>query len=186
MFFRLKPTKTGQVLKLIESYRDSSSVPRHRTVVSLGNAPLERADWKPVAKAVEDLLYKGPELFPRALTENQAAWVDRIIKQVNTEGKWHPYMPARKNADVIDGVVADKVTHTCTAELGTVLIGLTAWQRLGMPELLQSLDFNNDQDLRAAISVINRFVHPSCEHNKLDFHLCVGLSFSMDKYYFGV
>ncbi|NLB55963.1 MAG: IS1634 family transposase [Lentisphaerae bacterium] len=175
MFFRLKPTKTGQVLKLIESYRDSSSVPRHRTVVSLGNAPLERADWKPVAKAVEDLLYKGPELFPRALTENQAAWVDRIIKQVNTEGKWHPYMPARKNADVIDGVVADKVTHTCTAELGTVLIGLTAWQRLGMPELLQSLDFNNDQVLSAAISVINRLVDPSSEHSLLDWYRCTGL-----------
>ncbi|NLB54955.1 MAG: IS1634 family transposase [Lentisphaerae bacterium] len=180
MFFRLKSTKSGQVLKLIESYRDSSSVPRHRTVVSLGNAPLERADWKSVAKAVEDLLYKGPELFPKALTENQSAWVDRIIKQVNTEGKWHPYMTARKNADVVDGVVADKVTHTGTAELGTVLIGLSAWQRLRMPELLQSLDFNNDQVLSAAISVINRLVDPSSEHSLLDWYRRTGLPELMD------
>jgi transposase len=175
MFFRLKSTNSGQVLKLIESYRDSSSVPRHRTVVSLGNAPLERADWKSVAKAVEDLLYYGQELLPRALTDNQSVWVDRIVKQVNSEGKWHPFVPPRKDANIIDGVVVDKVTHTDTAELGTVLVGLTAWQRLGMPELLQNLGFNNDQSLSAAISVINRLVDPSSEHSLLDWYRRTGL-----------
>ena len=175
MFFRLKSTNSGQVLKLIESYRDSSSVPRHRTVVSLGNAPLERADWKSVAKAVEDLLYYGQELLPGALTDNQSVWVDRIVKQVNSEGKWHPFVPPRKDANIIDGVVVDKVTHTDTAELGTVLVGLTAWQRLGMPELLQNLGFNNDQSLSAAISVINRLVDPSSEHSLLDWYRRTGL-----------
>ena len=49
MFFRLKTTKSGQVLKLIESYRDDTARPRHRAVVSLGNAPIACADWKPIA-----------------------------------------------------------------------------------------------------------------------------------------
>ena len=53
MFFRLKATRSGQVLKLVESYRDDTARPRHRAVASLGNASLALADWKPVAKAVE-------------------------------------------------------------------------------------------------------------------------------------
>lgn len=39
MFFRLKPTRSGQVLKLVESYRDDTARPRHRAVASLGVAP---------------------------------------------------------------------------------------------------------------------------------------------------
>ena len=35
MFFRLKATRSGQVLKLIESYRDDTAMSRHRTVASL-------------------------------------------------------------------------------------------------------------------------------------------------------
>ena len=123
MFFRLKTTKSGQVLKLIESYRDAASVPRHRTVVSLGNAPLSCSDWKPVAKAVEEILYKREELFPRELSDEQATWVDRITRQVANEGKWSAFVSAVERPDVIDGVLANEVTHTNTAELGTVLVG---------------------------------------------------------------
>ena len=175
MFFRLKSTKSGQVLKLIESYRDSASVPRHRTVASLGNAPLNRLDWKPVAKAVEDRLYNRPELFPRELSSEQSGWVDLITKQVNSEGKWHPFMQPKSDSAVIDGVLAEKVTHTDTAELGTALVGWETWKRLGMPGLLKNLGFNNSQCQSAAISVINRLVDPGSEHSLLDWYRRSGL-----------
>lgn len=180
MFFRLKSTNSGQVLKLIESYRDSASVPRHRTVASFGNAPLQRSDWKPVAKAVEDILYDRKELFLRDLSEEQAAWVDRITRQVSNEGKWHPFVTQEQQSEVIDGVLADGVTHTDTAELGTVLVGWETWKRLGMPELLKSLGFNHDQSLSAAISVINRLVDPCSEHSLLEWYRRTGLPELLD------
>ena len=84
MFFRLKPTRSGQVLKLIESYRDDTARPRHRAVASLGDAPLAPADWKSIAKAVEDRLYGRDSMFARNLCEVQLQWVDRIVRQVSS------------------------------------------------------------------------------------------------------
>ena len=106
MFFRLKETRTGQVLKLVESYRDPAERPRHRAVASLGNAPLARKDWKPVAKAVEDRLYGRVVLLARDPSAEHAAWVDRIAHPGNLEARFtnallydHPVAyPRRANA----------------------------------------------------------------------------------------
>ena len=123
MFFRLKETHSGQVLKLIESYRDDACKPRHRTVASLGNAPIAPADWKPIAKAVEDRLYGREALLERELSEAQRPWVDRIVRQASSEGRWHPFAGPAADEEHIDGVRAEAVSHTDTAELGPVLLG---------------------------------------------------------------
>jgi transposase len=175
MFFRLKETRSGQVLKLVESYRDDTARPRHRAVVSLGNAPLAREDWKPVAKAVEDRLYGRETLLARELSAEHAAWVDRIVRQVGSEGRWQPFAGPAPDEEYLDGVCALAVSHTDTAELGPVLSGWETWKRLGMPELLNTLGFNRSQSQAAAISVINRLVDPTSEHSLLDWYRRTGL-----------
>jgi hypothetical protein len=52
MFFRIKHSPSGQVLQLLESYRNPQNQPRQRVVISLGDAALAQPDWKPVAAAV--------------------------------------------------------------------------------------------------------------------------------------
>ena len=175
MFFRLKITRSGQVLRLVESYRDEAARPRHRAVASLGNAPIGRPDWKPVAKAVEDRLYGREALLERALSQTQAQWVDRIVRQVGNEGKWQPLPQPAVSEETIDGVRADAVSHTDTAELGPVLLGWETWKRLGMPELLQTLGFNRSQSQAVAISVINRLADPASEHSLPDWYRRTGL-----------
>lgn len=175
MFFRLKPTRSGQVLKLIESYRDDTARSRHRAVASLGDAPLASSDWKPIAKAVEDRLYGHDSMFPRNLSETQLQWVDRIVRQVSSEGRWHPFAKTANNAEVINGVQADAVSHTDTAALGPVLVGWEIWKRLGMRELLAGLGFSRSQNHAAAISVINRLANPSSEHSLPDWYRRTGL-----------
>ena len=175
MFFRLKTTRSGQVLRLVESYRDEAARPRHRAVVSLGNAPIERADWKPIAKAVEDRLYGCEAMLERTLSEAQTQWVDRIVRQVGNEGRWQPLAAAPANEDLLDGVRADAVSHTDTAELGPVLLGWEIWKRLSMPELLETLGFNRSQSQAAAISVINRLADPTSEHSLMDWYRRTGL-----------
>ena len=175
MFFRLKEARSGQVLKLVESYRDDTARPRHRAVASLGNAPLAREDWKPVAKAVEDRLYGRETLLARELSAEHAAWVDRIVRQVGSEGRWHPFAGLAAEEEYLDGVRALAVSHTDTAELGTVLSGWEIWKRIGMPELLSTLGFNSSQSQAAAISVINRLADPTSEHSLLDWYRRTGL-----------
>lgn len=170
MFFRLKKTKSGQVLKLIESYRDEESVPRHRTVASLGDAPIDRGNWKPIAKAVEDRLHGRDDLIERDLNDVEQQWADRIVRQVESEGRWSAKHEAGHTGPVIDGVLADKVSHTETAELGSVLVGWRTWQKLGMPQLLGTLGFNRAQSDAAAISVMNRLIEPVSEHSLLDWY----------------
>lgn len=170
MFFRLKKTKSGQVLKLIESYRDESSIPRHRTVVSLGDAPIESASWKVIAKTVEDRLYGREELIARELSDADQEWVDRLVRQVESEGRWSTTREAKHVGPVIDGVLADKVSHRATAELGSVLVGLQTWKKLGMPQFLDTLGFNKAQCDAAAISVLNRLIDPVSEHSLLDWY----------------
>ena len=55
MFFRLKHSKSGQVLQLLESYRNGQGQPRQRVVISLGNAKIVEKDRGLVAKAIEKL-----------------------------------------------------------------------------------------------------------------------------------
>jgi transposase len=175
MFFRLKTTRSGQVLRLIESYRDDAARPRHRAVVSLGNAPIACTDWKPIAKAVEDHLYGRAGLLARKLSDVHMQWVDRIVRQIGSEGSWKAFAKPSRTGEVIDGVRAEAVSHTDTAELGPVLVGWTIWKRLGMPELLNTLGFNHSQSQAAAISVINRLVDPVSEHSLPDWYRRTGL-----------
>lgn len=175
MFFRLKKTKSGQVLTLIESYRDNIGTSRHRTVASLGDAGIEPSQWKSIAKCVEARLYGYPSLFPLQSSEDERQWVDRIVRQVSSEGRWEPFPGISTSEPIIDGVLIDRVAHTDSAELGPVLIGWTIWRRLGFPELLAGSGFNRSQRDAAAISVINRLVAPTSEHRLLDWYRRTGL-----------
>lgn len=175
MFFRLKKTKSGQVLKLIESYRDETSQPRHRTVVSLGNSPIDQSSWKAIAKTVEDRLYGRVNLIDRNLSNVEQHWVDRLVRQIEGEGRWSPESPSRPSSEFIDGVIAEQVSHTATAELGPVLVGWRTWNKLGMPQLLQGLGFNRAQSEAAAITVLNRLIDPVSEHSLLNWYRSTAL-----------
>ena len=94
MFFRLKQSPSGQVLQLLESYRNPQGQPRHRVVLSLGDAPLAQEDWKAVAATVADQLYGQTPLVPAALSDRARQYVDSITRRVLREGRWLPLRPA--------------------------------------------------------------------------------------------
>jgi isopentenyl diphosphate isomerase/L-lactate dehydrogenase-like FMN-dependent dehydrogenase len=104
MFFRLKATATGQVVKLLESYRDGAGKSRHRTVASLGNASINWEERRAIAKAVAGRLYGQGELVVRDLSEEAGQWVDRIVRQVSREGRWRALEPLHGAGERIEGV----------------------------------------------------------------------------------
>lgn len=166
MFLRRKNSPSGRVLQLLESYRNPQGQPRHRVVVSLGDAALAAADWKDVAAVVSAQLYNQPLLLPPTLSPNAQEWADSIIRRVLREGRWLPLRPvkASASAETLDGVLVDEVTHGQSAVLGPVLLAYHAWKALRLPEALSALGFNPTQQALAAATVINRLVEPLSEH----------------------
>lgn len=171
MFFRRKKSPSGRVLQLLESYRNPQGQPRHRVVVSLGDAPLADTQWKPVAAAVSAQLYGQPLLVPPELSAQGQQWVDSIARRVLREARWLPLRPvvAEPQAECLDGVLVDQVTHGQSAVLGPVWLAHHAWKELGLPEALSRLGFNPRQQALAAAAVINRLVEPLSEHALADW-----------------
>jgi len=158
MFFRNKKTKTGVVLKLLESYRDHEGVPRHRTVTSLGNAAIPIKERKIIAREVDRILYNKPDQYPLIKIEFSkiaSEWIDKIIRKVTNEGKWSPVKESKKTSECIDGVLQNEVEHTNTTLLGPVLAGWEAWKSLRMEEHLLTAGFSKPQCDTAAISVLH-------------------------------
>lgn len=175
MFFRTKKSPSGQCLQLLESYRNAQGEPRHRVVVSLGDASIAQVDRPRIARLVEQRLRGQAELACVSDPARVLGLADSIAKRIEREGRWRPAPaldcpgPGAGQGVVLDGVLADQITHTHTTPLGPSLVGWEAWQRLGMPALLESLGFNPAQAQAAAASVINRLVDPGSELALVDW-----------------
>jgi transposase len=166
MFFRHKTSPSGRVLQLLESYRNPQGQPRHRVVISLGDAALAKADWQPVAAAVSARLYGQQELALDGLCASAAGWVDSIARRVVREGRWLALraVVVSPRAESLDGVLVDEITHTQHALLGPVWLAKHAWEALAFPAALAKLGFNPRQQALAAALVINRLAGPLSEH----------------------
>jgi transposase len=167
MYFREKTTPSGQVLQLVESFRNDEGQPRQRVVVSLGDALIAQQDRPLVASLVEHQLYGQGELPELGTAESVLRWSQRIVGCVRAEKKWMPLGQSRdlcSPGKSVDGVLIEQLDHDSKADLGSVLVGLDAWQRLGMDECLEQLGFNPAQRLAATLDVINRLVDPVSEN----------------------
>jgi hypothetical protein len=162
MFFRIKQLKSGNVLQLVESYRNDDNQPRQRLVVSLGSADIPKLHWREVAERVEAKLYSRPEqpYLDHDDAEALSNWVRLIVNRIQRDGKWMKRCTDTEPQKVIDGVVAENVTHSNTAILGPSLLGRHAWEQLGMDDLLGNLGMNRSQRDCAAALVINRLCDP--------------------------
>ena len=176
MFFRCKQSPSGQCLQLLEAYRNAQGQPRHRVVVSLGDANIPQAERPLIARMIEQRLCGQPELAGTSQNNPGASELaEAIVKRIEREGRWRsvprpePKEPATGQADGVDGVLVDQITHTHTTPLGPTLVALEAWRQLGMPALLESLGFNPAQAQAAAASVINRLVDPGSELALVDW-----------------
>jgi transposase len=173
LYFRLKRNPCGQCLQLLEAYRNAHGNPRHRIVVSLGNASIAEAEQPAIARAVELKLHGQGELVAAPLSVQAQGWVDTILRRIDRQGGSHPAPPAARPTtapgEILEAVLVDQVTHTHTSPLGPTLVGLAVWHHLGMPRVLDQLGFNPAQAQAAAITVIHRLVSPGSERALLEW-----------------
>ena len=162
MYFYRKKSKSGRCLQLLESYRPKgTSSPRHRVVVSLGDAEIP-AEWLRelavlvTSRLTGDQLLLAPELPPEALV-----WADRIVHEVERRRAERDSESSRRT---LDGVLVDQVEHSQATALGPVLVGLHAWDALGMDKTLAGNGFNPKQRQAACALVLGRLAEPLSEH----------------------
>lgn len=178
MFLRLKKTDSGQVLKLLESYRDPDGIPRHRTIVSLGNPTISKDDYSIIARMVESHFKNTTlDMFDSVeATDEILGWVDRIVHQIENEKKWTPDGKSEPSSSgTIVKVNTASVSHEHTSELGPVLVGVHAWNELGLDQILRSCEMPESRIHSACVAVVNRLVDPVAENSLLDWYRSTAL-----------
>src|SRR5208337_3818585 len=122
MFFRRKQSPSGRVLQLLESYRNLQGQPRHRVVISLGDAPLAPEDWKTVAGVLVDQVTHSQSavLGPALLAYH--AWQQLGLSAALSGLGFNPTQQALAAATVINRLVEPLSEHALAQWLaGTAL-----------------------------------------------------------------
>jgi hypothetical protein len=189
MYLRIKTTPTGSVVQLVESFRDAEGRPRQRIRLSLGDASLPQSLWPLVVRGVEAQLTGQEDLSLIAVSSEVAGWVDKMVRALDIRmpptlttvapafaGAGESVLTQEKAelssseicdglpALVLNGVLADRITHQDTTLLGPVLVAMKAWEVLKMPQILTELGFNRSQQQAVTAEVVNRLVDPVSEH----------------------
>lgn len=197
MFFKETRTrKSGSpVLQLVESIRTDQG-PRQKVIVSLGTEiSIPRKLRQQVAACVKTRLLGELVLFE---DDQVSLYADRIVKRIQTEGKWQKAHDKLKEAENTKqdrqtaDVYLDEIQHSYSRSLGAVLIGHHFWQMLRFPEILTECGFNRSQLVTAEITVLNRLIAQDSEHAITDWLKTVAIdellgvdssSFGDDRFY---
>jgi len=165
MFFRTKTIRGTVVLQLVESYRNPEGLPRQRVLASLGDASVPVAERGTIAKEVELRLRGEQSLLPARLSREGAEWVARILR-IAEQSRAIPLAPGTSRLDgvMVEGIRADHVVG-----FGPHLVGLKAWEALGLSAVLSGLGMEADRIALAELMVINRLVEPLSEWALIDW-----------------
>ncbi len=159
MFFREKVSRGSRVLQLVESFRNAEGKPRQRVLASLGDADVPQNELKPIARAVEQRLRREESLWPVELSAEAAAWVVRIVR-IAEQTRAVPLKPGTTH---LDGVVVDRIRTDDVAGFGPHLVGLGAWDALGLSSILKRHGMSDERIALSQMMVINRLVEPLSE-----------------------
>ena len=181
MFFKQTYSRNSKapVLQLVENIRTAKG-PRQRVVVSLGTYfKIAKSIRSDVARIVKERLLGQLPLF--AQEPNLIAYADKIVKKIQTEGKWNSarervckFIEETQNNRTAE-VFIDEVCHGYSRQLGTVLIGHHFWQRLNFANILKGCGFNERQIKTAEISVLNRLIAQDSEYSIISWLQTVAL-----------
>lgn len=168
MFFRETHSRTSKkpIIQLIQNMRTPKG-PRQRIVVSMGTkTPIPKKMRSNIAKLVEERLIGQKSLFASEEDPKITNYVDRIVKKIQTDGKWRSERKQVKNIredkDTAE-VFIDEVEHSQDRILGPLLVGHHFWKRLNFPQILADCGFNDSQIATAELSVLNRLIAQGSE-----------------------
>jgi len=129
-------------------------------VASLGDADIPDEWLDALAVLVSSRLTGEPLLLAPAVPPDVLAWVERIAHNVERKRRNRDGIPG----ETLDGVLVERVDHSHSTVLGPLLVGLHAWEKLGMDGVLNSLGFTAAQRQAACALILGRLAEPMSEH----------------------
>lgn len=126
----------------------------------MGDADIPDERFDPLAALVAGSLRNEPLFLASELPREAMEWVERIVTQVERGRRDRPVAVGEQ----IDGVVVDQVEHSHSTLLRPLVVGLHAWNALGMGGLLVAQGFSRGQRQAACALVLGRLAEPMSEH----------------------
>jgi hypothetical protein len=157
MYLARKTTPSTPVLQLLRSYRNADNKPRHEVIISLGDLPIPREDFKAVSKELDRIISGQQSLFDA--DDRIQEWAEYIYGELQKSGHLEKLFEPSEFEEIVE-VIPTEIEHEDSRSLGPELAALQAWKDLDMESVLRSLGFSRTQIRDTAISVINRR-HPS-------------------------
>ncbi len=161
MYLARKNTPTTPVLQLLRSYRNADNKPRHEVIISLGDLPIPREDFKAVSKELDRIISGQQSLFDADNRIQQ--WAEYIYEALRKSGHLEKLFEPSEFEETVE-VIPTEIEHEDARSLGPELAALQAWKDLDMESVLKSLGFSKTQIRDTAISVMNRLCDPVSEH----------------------
>ena len=131
-------------------------VPRQRDILILKNFRVVKEEWKLLVSLVKAKL-SGQETLINAKEELQNKAEEIANKIRLKEGK--KIITKKETAEII----LDGVKNEYHRELGSVYVGISYWDKLGIGEILKECNFSDRYMRLAQVSVLNRLIEPGSE-----------------------
>lgn len=174
------------IRKTVRRYKDKTYVnfllvesvltpkgPRQKVICSLGDlSPRPPEQWLALARKLQDALtgqlslpgiaHEDPELqqLVHALPVPTALPVDAATSTASTS--------TTSPGDLVS-VHIDRVTYEQPRPAGHIHVGLEFWKRLGLDDILKSLDFSPWLAKLTCAMTLNRLIHPTAEYAMPDW-----------------
>jgi transposase len=144
--------------------------PRQKTICSLGDlSPKPPEQWLALARKLKDAL-TGQMSFPGMADEDPE--LRRLVDSLSVQTAPDLDAPPPEDSNSPGGLVSvhiDRVSFENPRPAGHIHVGFEFWKRLGLDEILKSLDFNPWLIKLTCAMTLNRLIHPAAEYAMPDW-----------------
>jgi len=155
-----KTKKYDSYYRLVESYRNAQGKVCHRTILNIGfiEDELSSEQLNIIARSLTDI-YEQKETIFKQTDPLVNKWISDLWSQIVAGNKLDLSL-YNKDSRMVD---LDKVEHKNVREIGSEWMCYQTWHKLGLDELLEELEFSEQDKQLAQTQIISRAVYPASE-----------------------
>jgi hypothetical protein len=174
---------TRYIRKTVRRYKDKTYVnyllvesvltekgPRQKVICSLGDlSPKPPEEWLALARKLKDAL-TGQMSLPGFAEDDPE--LQRLVRELPAQpppDRDSPRTESTPTSGNLISVHADHVTYENPRPAGHIHVGFEFWKRLGLDDILKSLDFTPWLIQLTCAMTLNRLIHPAAEYAMPDW-----------------
>lgn len=153
--------------QLVEAYHTPRG-PRQKILLNLGKLDLDDRERKFLANRIEELITGQIPIAkpPEKIEKLARKFASKLRKEIVQE-KAEPVEKERRepHADAWETVDINSVETSDVRTIGGELIGLWAYEKLGLSEILSGIGFSDEEITRAKVVILGKLLNPGSERD---------------------